>query len=384
MKICRRLTSILIVSLFLSGLFVFVDVTANAEQSTQVSSGSAKKSSDIDYQPEIKIKSSNEIAADEANQKIRDEAEKQIWKNEHAEWEKNNKLLIWMTLILLIVVSCAVVYRTITALGNSGIGCVVPIFLGVFGFAVYKFHLVTPCYVFDVIAAIYLLYVLCDVCVNLFYRFFGTKHNPKVVKSIASANEAKLMGGKKMRTADVSVIAAKDPGFNQFAFIERVKKAFCLLKEGYGENNLAKFEFFLSDDIFELYQAHINQMIAENIINKIENLMISEAYISKCESKQDYEYIYVNISARYKNYRINAKTKSFIDGDKHILPFIETWCFMRKIGAKTLNRKGLLEGFCPGCGNRIEGSRLSECHFCNAPLHFGNQDWFLASIESSK
>ena len=179
---------------------------------------------------------------------------------------------------------------------------------------------------------------------------------------------------------DYRSIIKKDPGFKMSLFILRVKKAFMLIQDGWSRNDLSKCEAFMADGTYERFQIQINEMIANKITDKMDGLEILEAYITKIESNSGYDSVYVVINAIGKNYRFNSVTKKFIEGDKAPTPFTEIWCFMRRTGSKTINDKGLIEGFCPNCGTPIEGSRLSRCPSCDAQLRSGEHDWVLTGI----
>ena len=113
-------------------------------------------------------------------------------------------------------------------------------------------------------------------------------------------------------------------------------------------------------------------------------MLFRSVFAIKAENSFDYDSIYVAIQAKAINYLMNKRTKAIIKGDSTEPElFAEVWCFMRRKGAKELNSKGLIEGYCPNCGTHIEGARLIQCPSCNALLKSGQHDWILAGIYQS-
>ena len=207
--------------------------------------------------------------------------------------------------------------------------------------------------------------------------FFGLP----IVKVVGFSNKKETKDTKFSQVTDFRIITKKDPSFDPYIFISRVKKAFRQIHDGWSKSDLSKSEAFLSDGTYEQFQIQINGMKANYIIDKIEDLVIYDAFITKIDSDSTYDSIYVYINATATNYRINSITKKYIEGDYKLpTPFSEIWCFMRRTGSKSIFDKGLIEGICPNCGKPIEGSRLSTCSSCGSQLRSGEHDWVLTGI----
>ena len=182
------------------------------------------------------------------------------------------------------------------------------------------------------------------------------------------------------------VIALKDfllnnPTFSLDDFKKRIEKAFKIIQDSWMKQELADSEMFLADGTYEKFKIQINDMKEKNLVDIIKELEILNIFVIKTESYQLYDSMYVGIQAKAIKYLYDKKDNNVIKGN-NLFPgvFAEVWCFMRRKGAKNLSNKGLLEGFCPNCGNRIEGSRLATCQFCNAFLRSGQHDWVLTGI----
>jgi predicted lipid-binding transport protein (Tim44 family)/uncharacterized tellurite resistance protein B-like protein len=175
-------------------------------------------------------------------------------------------------------------------------------------------------------------------------------------------------------------IKAKDPNFSEEDFYTRSKNAFMIVQEAWSKGDLAEAEAFLADGTYEQFLIQLKVMKEKNIIDVMENLHITKTNILGFESDNNFDTIHIGISAIGKNYRANAKTKEFIEGNRFEEEFTEVWTFLRRTGVKTLKKPGLIEGYCPNCGAKITIGRHAKCSNCNAILRSGEYDWVLANI----
>ena len=193
-------------------------------------------------------------------------------------------------------------------------------------------------------------------------------------KSLGNTEEYKLT-----EVFDFTPIKSKDPAFNKNVFLERAKKAFVIVQEGWSNRDLSKAEAFLADGTYEQFQIQINAMKAAHEIDLMEDINIKKAVIVRLSSKTGYDSLAVQFTVSAVNYRIDDRNKSFKNGSKIPEEFSEIWTFMRRTGSKTI-KNGLIEGYCPNCGAKVEGARISKCPSCSALLRSGQHDWILAGI----
>lgn len=179
--------------------------------------------------------------------------------------------------------------------------------------------------------------------------------------------------------SDYSSITYKDPSFNKDKFLERAKKAFLIVQESWSNRDLSKAESFLADGTYEQFQIQINTMKANHEIDLMKEINIKKASIVRLSSNAGYDSLNVLFTVKAVNYRIDDRDNSFKNGSKSAEEFSEVWTFMRRRGSKTVNN-GLIEGYCPNCGAKIEGARLSKCPSCSSLLRSGQHDWILAGI----
>lgn len=195
--------------------------------------------------------------------------------------------------------------------------------------------------------------------------------------TIVKAN--KVRPDNYARTA-LSELKRRDPDFDESFFLGRAKNAFELIQNAWTERNMAKAQTFLSDGVFEQFTIQLDEMREKGIIDHLENLQILSARPVKFQSDRNFDVIHVRIEAKAVNYRKDEKTGKMLNGSRSPEEFAEVWSFLRKPGAKTLKKPGLMEGQCPNCGNPIKIGRLSKCEVCNALLRSGEHDWVLAGI----
>ncbi|MFZ2961179.1 MAG: TIM44-like domain-containing protein [Candidatus Ozemobacteraceae bacterium] len=180
-----------------------------------------------------------------------------------------------------------------------------------------------------------------------------------------------------------STLKMRDAGFRAPDFVNRVKKAFTAIQDGWAKQDLARFQAFVSDGVYERFSLQIGELKDAGVIDHMENLNILDARIAQVQSDAHYDTIHVYFKASAINYRIDAKTKKRLEGSSAAETFDEYWSFLRKPGAKTLAKGGLIEGYCPNCAAPISVARVATCGACNSYLRSGEYDWVLAEITQS-
>ncbi len=175
-------------------------------------------------------------------------------------------------------------------------------------------------------------------------------------------------------------IKEKDPAFNEADFYNRAQKAFKIIQDAWSKRDLSSAEAFIADGTYEQFLIQLNTLKENHLIDVMDNLKIRNTHILGFESDNNFDTIHLGINAVGLNYRIDEKTKHFVEGDRSDQDFAEVWTFLRKTGVKTLKKPGLIEGYCPNCGNQISIGRHAKCSSCGAILRSGEYDWVLASI----
>lgn len=172
----------------------------------------------------------------------------------------------------------------------------------------------------------------------------------------------------------------RDPAWNQARFLNRVRQAFTAIQEGWSRADLAKAQAFLSDGVYDRFQILLRELAEAGLRDHLEELKVLDTTLRQVESDPGFDTIHVSIRASATNYRVAARTGKWVEGPTTPEVFEEVWSFLRRPGARTLAKPGLLEGFCPNCSAPVEIVRVAICPVCNSYLRSGEHDWVLADI----
>ncbi|NLI77660.1 MAG: TIM44-like domain-containing protein [Candidatus Riflebacteria bacterium] len=172
----------------------------------------------------------------------------------------------------------------------------------------------------------------------------------------------------------------RDPAWNQARFLTRVRQAFTAIQEGWSRADLAKAQAFLSDGVYDRFQILLRELAEAGLRDHLEELKVLDTTLRQVESDPGFDTVHVSIRASATNYRVAARTGKWVEGPTTPEVFEEVWSFLRRPGARTLAKPGLLEGFCPNCSAPIEIVRVAICPVCNSYLRSGEHDWVLADI----
>ena len=161
--------------------------------------------------------------------------------------------------------------------------------------------------------------------------------------------------------------------------LKRAKLAFMTVKKELSQGKLDKTSAFTSDELFEQININLDGMKAEKYLIVYDDLRIKKISVKKKAVENHFNNLYIEILAFGTRYKTNLETKKIMEGSEVTGEFSEIYCFSRKAGCKAAT-KGLVEGFCPRCGNPIKGNRSANCSKCNNELRTGEYDMVLTGI----
>ncbi len=182
------------------------------------------------------------------------------------------------------------------------------------------------------------------------------------------------------RTQALAAIKQRDPGFEQAAFIGRSRKAFEKIQNAWSKQDLSKVQAFISDGVVERFSLQIEEQRSLGRRNLVENLRVLETQISVAESGTQFDALHIYIRASARDTTVSIKTGEKIQQSDGEEEFEEYWSFLRRPGAKTIKKPGLIEGFCPNCAANIEIGQTAKCESCGSFIRSGEYDWVLAEI----
>ena len=160
---------------------------------------------------------------------------------------------------------------------------------------------------------------------------------------------------------------------------KRAKLAFMTIKKELSQGKLDKTSAFTSDELFEQININLDGMKAENYLIVYDDLRIKKVSVKKKAVENHLNNLYIEIVAFGTRYKTNIDTRKIIEGSEITGEFTEIYCLSRKAGCKSA-LKGLIEGYCPRCGNPIKGKRTTDCSKCKNELRSGEYDIVLTGI----
>lgn len=175
-------------------------------------------------------------------------------------------------------------------------------------------------------------------------------------------------------------LRARDTAFSEEKFKERAGKAFGKIQKAWSEQDMKPVRGLISDGIFERFNAYLAMQKASLLVNRMEQVRVLKAEIAGVESDEFFDTVHLLITASAVDYMENRETGKRVHGKKQPETFQEYWSFLRRPGAKTLEKPGLVEGFCPNCGTPLSFSDKTVCESCSAVVNSGEYDWVLAEI----
>ena len=176
----------------------------------------------------------------------------------------------------------------------------------------------------------------------------------------------------------LSEIQSRYPRFFEDGFLNRAKGAFIKIQSAWAAQDMTEARALISDGVFIRFSSQLALQKSNGVKEIMENLDVSRQSILAVDSTSFFDVIHVSFTASCVNYKVYSDTGLYFDGNKSPEEFSEVWSFVRRKGAKTLER-GSLEGACPNCGAIQKASRV-QCEACGSFLNSGENDWVLALI----
>ncbi|MDA7747133.1 TerB family tellurite resistance protein [Psychromonas sp.] len=219
---------------------------------------------------------------------------------------------------------------------------------------------------------------LCGIFAGLFeghkYKQRRIKHT--IVRGVQKQN-------KEKQQIQYKKITKLDKYFSEALIKSRVEQAFFIVKNAYSSHDIRSAIPFISDGLAESLHILFQIQTHRNRQRKIENLHLNTCELVGMEADKHFETLHfkLNSSASYLIVDKSNDNKN-INTSTPLKQHTEYWTFVRLPGTQTRNTPGLIEGYCPNCGNRLTLSQFSQCESCQSLVGSGEYDWILAKITS--
>lgn len=169
----------------------------------------------------------------------------------------------------------------------------------------------------------------------------------------------------------------KDNTFSENSFIAKVDNTFIMLLTAIMTDNLQRVEHKISSELFKHYSNVISQLNANNERQLYDELNVKKTSIEKIEQVENKYRIYVLLTSRYMDYRVNKTTGNFKSGNNTSRIEKDFYLtFEKNINVK--NEQNAKK--CPGCGANIDVNFSGKCDYCGAIYDTENYGWILTSI----
>lgn len=176
---------------------------------------------------------------------------------------------------------------------------------------------------------------------------------------------------------DLTKLREADPQFDEQAFLARVNKAFLIVQQAWSDQNLTRARPFISQGVVDRFSSQIADQKSRGLINRMSQVNVLSSRVLEARVGRSYQSISVAITATALDEMISTDNTVVRSQNGS---FTEIWTFLRRPGAVTVLRDGLMEGHCPSCGNALEIADGVQCRSCKTWVNSGEHDWVLVEI----
>lgn len=215
------------------------------------------------------------------------------------------------------------------------------------------------------------------IVVVLWLQYSGS---PSTVLSGGAMRSVPVAQASAARAAAIASLRARDPGFDEDSFLARASAAFLAVQKAWSDQDLRALRRFVSDGVYERFSLQIARMQALGQRNLMEGVEVLGAEVLAYQCDAHFDAACVRVRARATDKTLQGETVIRASGPE---TFEEVWSFLRRPGAKTLKRPGLIEGACPSCGAPLPIADTAQCGACKSWVNSGEYDWVLAEITQS-
>lgn len=221
--------------------------------------------------------------------------------------------------------------------------------------------------------------------VFLIYMLFKINQEVRSAGPAAAALGGSTHGGGQIATrkaAELARLRERDPAFDERAFLRRAGMAFHKIQEAWSAGDMAGARAFISDGVRERFGRQLGALKARGLRNLMEGVEVLDIELLACRSDEHFDELWVRVAAAASDRMVDAEGAT-VSGAPGRQNFEEVWTFLRRPGAKTLKRPGLIEGSCPSCGSPLPIADAARCGACKSWVNSGEYDWVLAVITQS-
>ena len=172
----------------------------------------------------------------------------------------------------------------------------------------------------------------------------------------------------------------RDPAFNVEALLSRCSKLLPAVQYAWSSQDMSPVRHVISDGVFDRFSLQIEMQKGSGIRNEMRDVRVLNARLVGSATDRFFDTLHVAITAEAVDATVSLDEGRRLQGGEAPESFTEIWTLLRRPGAQTLERPGLLEGYCPNCGTQLRLSTSITCESCQALINSGEYDWVLSEI----
>lgn len=186
------------------------------------------------------------------------------------------------------------------------------------------------------------------------------------------------------RLQSIARLKAQDPGFDENAFLERVKATMAQVNGSWVEGNMASSRRLISDGVYVRFQTQLRLLLQQGVRNLMADWKVVSAELLIAESDTHWDSVHVRVTGEARDADVSTQAtpeqaQQQLQGTP-VIAYQEVWSFVRKRGLQSKTGNPVLEGHCPNCGAELPKSESVQCLHCKAIVNSGEHDWALAEI----
>jgi predicted lipid-binding transport protein (Tim44 family) len=124
-----------------------------------------------------------------------------------------------------------------------------------------------------------------------------------------------------------------DPSFDEARFQDLAMDLFFKVQGAWANRDMSPVRPLLTDEMFRILQADLEQMKAEKKINRLENIAVRSVDLTEAWQEAGTDFITARIYANLLDYQVDETTGQVLEGSKtDPVKFEEYWTFTRPVG----------------------------------------------------
>lgn len=199
-----------------------------------------------------------------------------------------------------------------------------------------------------------------------------------------STERASVAVDDSVRRDALAKLAKIEPGFDEKAFLERVKQTMAKINDAWVKGNMGPARRLVSDGVYVRFRTYLELNKQNGIRNVMADWRVVDATVADAETDALWDTVHVKVvgEARDRDVSANLSEAEAMAQASHTnkSQYEEVWSFVRRRGHKAKDGKTALTGDCPNCGAELPISDVVKCNYCSALVNSGEHDWVLAEI----